>query len=140
MSTHRPTFPALVIAATALASFGAASPAHADCIGLYADKPHLETKADGRVIVQGYGGVFIACPGGATLSVCLDFNGATRVDTCRSYSGEVPQGATAETPCITGVWHTQVIAIPNSGAPQTVHSSPANPLIVTPLNCPVRAN
>jgi hypothetical protein len=125
------------VLATALvsATFGLAPAAHADC-SPFAQTPHLETKADGRVVVQGYGGAF--CFGGnATVSVCLDYNVVTRVDTCRSYTSP-PEGSTTETNCLVGVWMTQVVVVPNSGAPSTSHTIPG--LIVTPTNCPVRAN
>lgn len=124
-----------VAAAMSVATFGAA-PAAADCFGVFAETPHLETKADGRVIVQGYGGGF-ACDSGASASVCLDYNGVTRVDTCRTYSGSAPEGSTAETACLIGLWHTMVVVVPGSGAPKTAHSGA---LLVTPFNCPARVS
>ena len=135
MKTRTKTLGLFAAGAMCVTTLGAA-PAAADCFGVIADTPHLETKTDGRVIVQGYGGGY-ACDSGAQASVCLDYNGVTRVDTCRTYHGSFPQGPTAETPCLVGVWHTMVVVIPGSGAPRTAHSGT---LIVTPFNCPARVN
>lgn len=99
------------------------APAHAGCFAVRADRPHAETKADGSVVVEGYGGAYCGSDGG-TASVCLDFNGMTRTTTCRTYTGTTPMGPTGEAPCQTGVWQTRVVVVPNVGSPSNVHSDP----------------
>ena len=103
--------------------FAATPQAQASCAGVRADAPQATTKTNGAIVVTGFGGGFF-CASGATASVCLDLNGVTRVDTCRTYTGTAPNGPTGEAPCATGVWLTQVVVIPNTGSPTTAHSLP----------------
>ena len=108
------------VAATCFVSTPAAQ---ASCAGVVAEQPHTETKPNGAVVVVGFGGGRF-CASGATASVCLDHNGMTRVMSCRTYTGTMPEGPTGEETCLTGVWFTQVVVIPNTGSPTTTHSTP----------------
>lgn len=140
MKRKRASFAALMVVLVLLGGAGealAVTPAELIACDAVAFQPEV-VRVGNLHYVEGFGGG--GCESGnVTVSVCLDYNGVTRVETCRPYQGSGSAGGpTGRALCTHGLWATMVTVIGPAGtAPDAEHSSF---LIATPFNCPINAS